>query len=80
MRYAVNVRTTLDIDEDVLCAAKDIAAQRNQSAGKAVSDLLRLALRQTSHAPTRNGIRLIERPADAPRTTLAQVNRLRDES
>jgi hypothetical protein len=28
---------------------------------------------------TRNGIRLIPRPANAPVTTMAEVNRLRDE-
>ncbi len=35
------MRTTIDIEEDVLAAANDLAAQRNQSAGKVVSDLLR---------------------------------------
>lgn len=35
------MRTTLDIDEDVLNAAKEIARQERQSAGQVVSRLLR---------------------------------------
>jgi Arc/MetJ family transcription regulator len=38
------MRTTLDIDDDVLAAAKERARLRNVSAGKMVSDLLRQAL------------------------------------
>lgn len=38
------MRTTLDIDDDVLAAVKDIAAARRISIGKALSDLVRRAL------------------------------------
>jgi len=38
------MRTTLDIDEDILMAAKSLARQRNLSAGQVVSQLLRKAL------------------------------------
>ena len=38
------MRTTLDIDNDVLQAAKEIAAARNTTAGAVVSELLRKAL------------------------------------
>ena len=38
------MRTTLDIDEDILMAAKTLARQRNLSAGQVVSQLLRKAL------------------------------------
>jgi hypothetical protein len=40
------MRTTLDIDDDVLAAAKDLAAGRNTTAGKVISDLVREALTQ----------------------------------
>ncbi len=76
----MDMRTTLDIDDDVLSAAKEIAVQRNQTAGKAISDLLRLAMNPTRTTSIRNGIRLIDRPAGAPLTTMAEVNRLRDEA
>lgn len=35
------MRTTLDIDEDILNAAKALARQQNKSAGQVVSRLLR---------------------------------------
>ncbi len=38
------MRTTLDIDDDVLVAAKELARQRNLSAGQVVSQLLRKVL------------------------------------
>lgn len=38
------MRTTLDIDDDVLNAAKDLARQQHQSAGQVVSRLLREVL------------------------------------
>jgi hypothetical protein len=38
------MRTTLDIDEDVLEAAKELARRQNLSAGQVVSRMLRKAL------------------------------------
>jgi len=38
------MRTTLDIDDDVLEAAKEMARREHSSAGKIVSRLLRLAM------------------------------------
>jgi hypothetical protein len=38
------MRTTLDIDNDVLQAAKDLAVARNQTAGQVLSALARTAL------------------------------------
>jgi hypothetical protein len=38
------VRTTLDLDDDVLAAARSIAAARKQTMGKVVSDLIRQSL------------------------------------
>jgi hypothetical protein len=40
------MRTTLDIDADVLQAAKEIASARRQTAGKVISELARKALSQ----------------------------------
>ena len=39
-------RTTLDIDDDVLAAAKDLAAARKTTAGQVISELVRQALTQ----------------------------------
>lgn len=38
------MRTTLDIDDDVLGAVKDLARSERKSAGKVLSDLARRAL------------------------------------
>ncbi len=44
------MRTTLDIDSDVLAAVKDLARRENKSAGKALSELARSALTQSPSA------------------------------
>lgn len=73
------MRTTLDIDEDVLQAAKELAGAQGRTAGEVVSELLRRALSRPSPSRVRNGVPLVpRRPPDAPRPTMAQVNRLRD--
>ncbi len=59
------MRTTLDIDDDVLTAAKQLAEKRKSTAGEVVSDLVRQAL-TTSLIPDeepryRNGFRLLPR-------------------
>ena len=41
-------RTTLDIDDDILSAAKDLAKAQNSTAGQVISELARKAL--TNHA------------------------------
>jgi hypothetical protein len=38
------MRTTLDIDDDVLIAAKELAKARRSTAGEVISDLVRKAL------------------------------------
>jgi len=38
------MRTTLDLDDDILAAARSIAAARKQTMGKVVSDLVRRSL------------------------------------
>lgn len=74
------MRTTLDLDDDILLAAKELAARRKTTAGRVVSDLVRAALRPTNTPRTRHGVPLLPPLADgAPAVTMALVNRLRDE-
>jgi len=40
------MRTTLDIEDDVLLAAKELAKRRGTTAGRVLSDLARQALQQ----------------------------------
>ncbi|MXZ33173.1 MAG: antitoxin [Gammaproteobacteria bacterium] len=42
------MRTTLDLDADVLMAAKELAQRQQKTAGQIVSQLLRQALNQDS--------------------------------
>jgi hypothetical protein len=58
------MRTTLDIDDDVLSAAKELAAAENKTAGQIISDLARRALVGPASEPQveyRNGFRLLPR-------------------
>jgi hypothetical protein len=80
MRDDRAVRTTLDIDDDVLQAAKELAASRKRTAGQVLSELARKALEPTGTSKVRNGVPLLpRRPAGAPRPTMKLVNSLRDE-
>lgn len=80
MRYAEGVRTTLDIDEDVLQAAKELAALRKTTAGKVISELARKGLRPRGDAVSdRNGVPLLPPREDERPVTPELVNRLRDE-
>jgi len=73
------MRTTLDIDDDVLKTAKALAAARRTTVGRIISELVREALRPSSAAHVRNGVPLLPRRAgSAPRPTMHLVNRLRD--
>lgn len=80
MRYPWTVRTTLDLDDDVLSVAKQLAAQRGLSAGQVISDLVRQGLSRHSRKPARirNGVPLFEPARKAAKADLALVNRLRD--
>ncbi len=75
------MRTTLEIDDDVLQAAKEIAANRATTAGRVLSDLARKALEPRRAPRVRNGVPLMpRRPRGGARPTLELVNRLRDET
>jgi hypothetical protein len=45
------MRTTLDIADDVLQAAKERARRENRSTGAVISDRARIALTATPHVP-----------------------------
>jgi hypothetical protein len=71
------LRTTLDIDDDVLSAAQKLAEVRGSTAGKVISDLARSSLTGTKElvAPKyRNGLRLM--PSTIEPVTPELVERL----
>ena len=76
------MRTTLNIDEDVLTAAKELARRERKSTGEFVSELMRDALRKRATRTTRrgrefHGFRPI--PAGGAIVTNDLVDELRDE-
>lgn len=75
------MRTTLDIDEDVLLAAKELARREKKTAGAVISELTRRALTappQTQHAPKAvHGFRPFPRRGGI--VTNAQIDKLREE-
>ena len=58
--FHLEMRTTLDLDNDVLAAARSIAGARKQTMGKVVSDLVRQSLATTAKRGT-TGIPLLPR-------------------
>lgn len=75
------MRTTLDLDADVLQIAKELAEARGSTAGKVLSELARKGLEVKRTAQVRNGVPLLAgRPAGAARPTMKLVNQLRDEA
>lgn len=74
------VRTTLDLDLDVLQAAKEIAAAKRSTLGKVMSELARKALETPRAARVRNGVPLLpKRAPGSPKPTMKLVSGLRDD-
>jgi hypothetical protein len=77
----IPMRTTLDIDEDVLQTAKELAARRGTTAGRVISDLVRNALApREASARNRNGVPVLPVRKRGSLVTPEIVNRLRDEA
>ncbi len=74
------MRTTIDIEDDILMAAKEIARQRRISIGKVISDLARKAMTQNSRFANRGDVPLFPVKSDGGIVSLEMVNRLRDET
>lgn len=79
------MRTTLNIDDDVLALAKELAAKERRSAGSVLSALARDGFHtqkaQTSQKPSttrkRNGVRMLPRRQET--VTLAHVRSIMEE-
>lgn len=75
------VRTTLDLDPDVLESAKEIARARGLTAGQVVSQLVRRALVPQSGGALRNGVPVLPSGGGAAaKLTMKRVNELRDDA
>lgn len=72
------MRTTLQIDEDVLSQAREIARRDGRGIGAVISDLARQALRPVGIRDD-GGLPVFDVPADAPPITADDVARAFDE-
>jgi hypothetical protein len=77
------MRTTLDIDEDVLQAAKERAASEKKTAGQILSELARKALTPTrtsgEEEEVRHGVPLLPPKPDARIVTPQTVQELHED-
>jgi hypothetical protein len=76
------MRTTLDIEDDVLQAAKELAQRAGSTAGQVISDLARRGLAVPSTKPknssgTRGGVPVL--PSRGEVVTLERTEKLMDE-
>lgn len=73
------MRTTLDLEDDVLFAAKEIARREDTTLGKVVSELARRSLRRKVEVTKRTGIPQLPFKPEGRVVSLELVNELRDE-
>jgi hypothetical protein len=73
------MRTTLDIDDDVRQAAKELAAARKMTTGQVLSELARKTLGSDLDVRVRNGVPLLPYRPGSPQTTVEDVERWLDE-
>jgi len=72
------MRTTLNVDDDVLLAARQRAAVEGTSLGEALSAMAREGMRRARSSRLRNGVPLI--PNASKTVTAEMVDELLDES
>lgn len=70
------MRTTLNLDDDVVGLLKDYAESRSVALGKAASDLMRRGLTAPMQTRMVNGFCTIVLPEDSPVVTSERVKQL----
>jgi hypothetical protein len=72
-------RTTLQLEEDAMEAAKAHAERHQLTLGQAVSDLVRKGAERPLVTDQRSGLRVLRLNRRSPRVTAARVDALREE-
>ena len=80
MCYFGFMRTTLELDDDLVHTAKQLARQRGATMGEMVSQLMRQGLEPKNPPRVRNGVPLFAPKPGAKKPSLELINRLRDEA
>lgn len=78
MWYIVFMRTTLELDDDLIAMAKELARERASTVGQVISQLARQSLEAAAPPKLRNGVPVFPK-AGAGKSSLSIVNKLRDE-
>lgn len=73
------MRTTVNLDDDVLELAKNYAQNRSVAIGKALSELVRRGLDAPPKTRTVNGLVVFDLPKSGERITSAKVKKLLSE-
>lgn len=73
------MRTTLELDDDLLAAARKIAQEEGATLGEVISRLARKSLAGAQRPRLRNGVPVFPRVRNGKRVDLELVNQLRDE-
>lgn len=73
------MRTTLNLDDDLLELAARQAKLRGVSVGRAVSDLVRRGIQATTPSQTKEGLVMFRLPKDSPTVTTDEVRRIESE-
>jgi len=74
------MRTTLDLDDNLVQIARELAQQRRMTIGRVISDLALESLEPKAAPRMRNGVPLLSPRPGARKPTLKLINELRDES
>ena len=80
MWYCAGMRTTLELDDDLVTAAKHLARQQGVTLGEVISELARKSLSAGAPPKERNGVLLFVSKARSSKPDLRVVNKLRDEA
>lgn len=73
------MRTTLTLDDDVVAAARELAAAQRRSLGSVISELVRRGL-TPARVESGGGLPVIRVPAGTPAITPEMVRRALDEA
>jgi hypothetical protein len=73
------MRTTLELDDDLLATARQLSRQQGVTLGQLISELARQSLAAKAPIKVRNGALLFVPTSGAPKPDLGIVNKLRDE-
>ena len=73
------MRTTINLDDDVLQVVRQYAESRSMAMGTAVSELVRRGLNAPMATRVVNGIHVVVLPPDSPKVTTQQIKRLENE-